>query len=218
MRRISVPMEPDKYGRVCIDCKQPLFLLYDGALNSSQSLWKLTDKGIQWVEKYTESGKMYDDEGEETEEKDINDSLAAFILLYQDQNLDVLDINTLPQEYHVEFNKGRKRGFFDYVGGSAKAGRYILKCINKKCPGQYKGRGNPSERDPRGMIIHINDDGSQDRLQTVEKRNIASVEGYCPFDGSAVIKSPAGLMCTDCGRSFARDKMGRFKNILEEEE
>ena len=211
MGRIKVTTYPDDFKRVCVDCKQPLYLLYSSPLKSPQSMWKLTDKAKEWLEKYTESGKMYDEE--EGANNSINDSLAEFLLAVQD--LDILDVNTLPKEFYPEFEEAKKRGFFDFGGGSYKAGRYHIECINKKCPGKYAMRGhNPSARDPRGMMVNINEDGSQDRLQVVEANNIPKTEGLCPFDGAAVIENPSGLVCTDCGRTFRKDRNGVLKNEL----
>lgn len=212
--RIKVAVYPDEFQRVCVDCKQPLYLLYRSPLKNPQSMWKLTDKAKEWLDKYTESGKMYDDD--EGVNNSINNSLAEFLLVVQD--LDVLDVNTLPKEFYPEFEEAKKRGFFDFGGGSSKAGRYHIECINKKCLGKYAMRGhNPSSRDPRGMIVNVNEDGSQDRLQVVEERVIPRTEGLCPFDGSAVIESPVGLTCTECGRAFRLSKSGTLKNELEEE-
>jgi hypothetical protein len=216
MGKVRAPRYVDEFGRVCPDCKHPLFLLYDGPLKYSQSMWKLTDKATEWLEKYTESGKMYDGDNDSEDAISDDDSLAEFILAVQD--LDVLDVNTLPQKYYPEFEEAKKRGFFVFSGGSVKAGKYRIRCINKKCSGDsYKG--NPSSRDPRGMIVNINDNGVQDRLRVAEEGNRAPrVEGSCPFDGSDVIESPAGLMCVDCGRSFRLSKNGTLKNELDEEE
>jgi uncharacterized protein YbaR (Trm112 family) len=213
MGKVRAPRYVDEFGRVCPDCKEPLFLLYTGPLKHSQSMWKLTDKATEWLEKYTESGKMYDNEDSE-EGTSSDDSLAEFILAVQD--LDVLDVNTLPQRYYPEFEEAKNRGFFAFSGGSSKAGKYRIDCINKRCSGNSY-RGNPSSKDPRGMTININDNGSQDKLRVIEESRVPKIGGSCPFDGSAVIESPVGLMCTECGRSFRLSK-GVLKNELSEEE
>lgn len=212
MGRGKKSLIPDQYGRRCVDCGEPLHLIYEGPLADSQALVKLTDSAEDWIEEYAESGGSL--EGEDAEE---NNALYEFLLAVQ--KLDSLNVRTLPKEFESEFEEAKRRGFFTFIGSHAKAGTYVLDCFNRHCPGHNMGRNKTQPRDPdqRGKRININDDGTQDKFEKlIPNRTISrEIEGSCPSCGTpSLVKSHSRAgeiiyICDECHKHYRVKDTGK---------